>query len=43
LTFAPDSRAAQEYRALASEILNEPIVTENAYSEESVLEEIING
>jgi chromosome partitioning protein len=43
LTFAPDSRAAQEYRALASEILNEPIVTENDYSEESVLEEIING
>ncbi|MHC4264815.1 MAG: ParA family protein [Planctomycetota bacterium] len=43
LTFAPDSRAAQEYRALASEILNEPIVTENACSEESVLEEIING
>jgi chromosome partitioning protein len=43
LTFASDSRAAQEYRSLASEILDEPIVTENAHSEESVLEEIINA
>jgi chromosome partitioning protein len=43
LTYSPDSRAAHEYRALASEILNETIVTENAHSEESVLEEIING
>jgi chromosome partitioning protein len=43
LTFAPNSRAAQEYRALASEILDEPIVTENTCSEGSVLEEIING
>ncbi|MHC4186709.1 MAG: ParA family protein [Planctomycetota bacterium] len=43
LTFAPDSRAAQEYRALASEILNEPIVTDSASLEGNMLEGILNG
>jgi chromosome partitioning protein len=43
LSYAPDSRAAHEYRALASEILNEPIVSENASVEENMLEGILNG
>ena len=42
LSYAPDSRAAHEYRALASEILNESIVTENASSDENALDEILN-
>jgi len=43
LTYASDSRAAKEYRALASEILNEPVIDEDSASDENTLEEMLNG
>ncbi|MFC1737783.1 ParA family protein [Planctomycetota bacterium] len=42
LTYAPLSRAADEYRALAEEICGDAVVTEESINQEDMLEEITN-